>query len=168
MRNRPWVLLGDFNAALNLEDHSTGGYESNAAMREFKECVQAMEVSDVNCTDLHFTWNQKPKGSNDILNKIDRIMEGFCEVVESGLALNVDRCNMYRVVKSLKGLKSSFRKLLHVQGNLHNRVDLLRKELDETQKAIDKDPHNPDLHEEHAHYLLAFKEASLDEERFLR
>ncbi|GJT30804.1 hypothetical protein Tco_0108159 [Tanacetum coccineum] len=52
--------------------------------------------------------------------------------------------------------------------NLHNRVDLLRKELDETQKAIDKDPHNLDLREEHAHYLLAFKEAYLDEERFFR
>ncbi|GJV14190.1 hypothetical protein Tco_1359513 [Tanacetum coccineum] len=74
MRNRPWVLLGDFNAALNLEDHSDGGYEPNAAMHEFKECVQAMEVSDVNCTGLHFTWNQKPKGSNGILKKIDRIM----------------------------------------------------------------------------------------------
>ncbi|GJU10573.1 hypothetical protein Tco_1132969 [Tanacetum coccineum] len=82
--------------------------------------------------------------------------------------LNMDGCNMYQVVKRLKGLKSPFRKLLHTQGNLHNRVDHLRKELDETQKAIDNDPHNPNLHEEHAHYLLAFKEASLDEDRFLR
>ncbi|GKB91554.1 RNA-directed DNA polymerase, eukaryota, reverse transcriptase zinc-binding domain protein [Tanacetum coccineum] len=72
--NRPWVLLGDSNAVLNLEDHLDGGYEPNAAMHEFKECVQAMEVSDVNCTGLHFTWNQKPKGSNGILKKIDRIM----------------------------------------------------------------------------------------------
>nr|GEU68753.1 hypothetical protein [Tanacetum cinerariifolium] len=72
--------------------------------------------------------------------------------------------NSGNVVKRLKGLKSPFRKLLHTQGNLYNRVDLLRKELDETQKAIDKDPHNPDLREEHAHYLLAFKEASLNEE----
>nr|GEV82209.1 hypothetical protein [Tanacetum cinerariifolium] len=37
MRNRPWVLLGNFNAALNLKDHSAGGYESNVAMREFKD-----------------------------------------------------------------------------------------------------------------------------------
>nr|GEX20135.1 hypothetical protein [Tanacetum cinerariifolium] len=155
------------NGILCPKDHSAGGYESNATMREFKECVQGMEVSDVNSTGLHFTWNQKPKGSNDILKKIDRIMEGFRKVIESGWALNVDECNMYRVVKRLKGLKSPFRKLLHAKGNLHNRVDLLRKELDETQKAIDKDPHNPDLREEHAHYLLAFKEASLDEERFL-
>ncbi|GJV37057.1 sodium/hydrogen exchanger 6 [Tanacetum coccineum] len=108
MRNRPWVLLGDFNAALNLEDHSAGGYEPNAAMREFKKCVQAMEVADVNSTGLHFTWNQKPKGSNGIIKKIDMIMEG---------------CTMFRVVKRLKGLKSPFRKLLYNHGNLHERLD---------------------------------------------
>nr|GEU44196.1 zinc knuckle CX2CX4HX4C [Tanacetum cinerariifolium] len=32
MRNRRWVLLGDFNTAFNLEDHSAGGYEPNMAM----------------------------------------------------------------------------------------------------------------------------------------
>ncbi|GKE35117.1 RNA-directed DNA polymerase, eukaryota, reverse transcriptase zinc-binding domain protein [Tanacetum coccineum] len=55
MRNRPWVLLGDFNHALNLEDHSAGGYKPNSVMREFKECVQTIEVADVNSTGLHFT-----------------------------------------------------------------------------------------------------------------
>ncbi|GJX68843.1 RNA-directed DNA polymerase, eukaryota, reverse transcriptase zinc-binding domain protein [Tanacetum coccineum] len=74
MRDKPWVLLGDFNAALNLEDHSCGGYQPDIAMREFKECVQLIEVMDVNATGLHFTWNQKPKGSKGILKKIDRIM----------------------------------------------------------------------------------------------
>nr|GEU44258.1 hypothetical protein [Tanacetum cinerariifolium] len=34
----------------------------------------AMEVADVNYTGLHFTWNKKPKGSDGILKKIDRIM----------------------------------------------------------------------------------------------
>ncbi|GJT69751.1 sodium/hydrogen exchanger 6 [Tanacetum coccineum] len=146
MRNRPWVLLGDFNAALNIEDHSSGGYEPNVAMRDFKECVQAMEVADVNSTWIYFTWNQKPKGSNGILKKIDKIM----------------------VVKRLKGLKSHFRKLLHNHGNLHDRVNKIHIELDEAHNAIDRDPSSSVLREEHAHYLLAFKEAYLDEERFLK
>ncbi|GKC41519.1 sodium/hydrogen exchanger 6 [Tanacetum coccineum] len=75
---------------------------------------------------------------------------------------------MYRVVKRLKGLKSPFHKLLHEHGNLHERVNRLRVKLDEAQKAIDKDPSSFILHEEHAHYLLAFKEAQLNEERFLK
>ncbi|GJV13950.1 putative reverse transcriptase domain-containing protein [Tanacetum coccineum] len=219
MRNRPWLLLGDFNAALNIEDHSSGGYEPNVDMRDFKECVQAMEVADVNSTGLHFTWNQKPKGSNGILKKIDRIMgnlkfnddftgsfaifkpyrisdhspcvlrilmdtkpkpkpfkfsiflvykEGFREIVDSGWNVHIEGYAMYRVVKRLKGLKSPFRKLLHNHGNLHDRVNKIRIELDEAQKAIDRDPSSSVLREEHAHYLLAFKEALLDEERFLQ
>ena len=74
MRTKPGVLLGDFNVALNLEDHSCGGYTPDIAMREFKDCVKSMEVADVDSTGLHFTWNQKPKGSNGTLKKIVRIM----------------------------------------------------------------------------------------------
>ena len=89
MRSRPWVVLGDFNAALNLEDHSCGGYTPDIAMREFKECVTNMEVADVNSTGLHFTWNQKPKGSNGILKKIDRIMSNlqFCDTYPGSFAM---------------------------------------------------------------------------------
>nr|GEX63556.1 zinc knuckle CX2CX4HX4C [Tanacetum cinerariifolium] len=68
---------------IGVPDHSCGGYTPNIAMKDFKECVNLMEVMDVNATGLHFTWNEKS-------------------------------------------------------------------------------------HEEHAHYLLAFKEAIIDEERFLR
>ncbi|GJR79997.1 hypothetical protein Tco_0150782 [Tanacetum coccineum] len=195
MRNRPWVLL----------ECCYGG--------DFKECIQAMEVADVNSTGLHFTWNQKPKGSNGILKKIDRIMgnlkfnddfpgsfaifqpyrisyhspcvlripmvtkpkpkpfkfsnflvykEGFCEIVDSGWNVHIEGYAMYRVVKWLKGLKSPFRKLLHNHGNLHDRVNKIRIEL-----AIDRDLFIV-FCEEHAYYLLAFKEAHLDEERFLK
>ncbi|GJU85490.1 RNA-directed DNA polymerase, eukaryota, reverse transcriptase zinc-binding domain protein [Tanacetum coccineum] len=153
MRDKPWVLLGDFNAALNLEDHSCGGYQPDIAMREFKECVQLIEVMDVNATGLHFTWNQKPKGSKGILKKIDRIMcnHPFLDDFRGSFAifqpyrisdhspcvlripknLNVHGCAMYRVVKRLKGLKTPLRKLLHDQGNLHDLVNRLYVELDE-------------------------------------
>nr|GEX20150.1 hypothetical protein [Tanacetum cinerariifolium] len=118
MHAQAMCSLCGFNAALNIKDHSSGGYEPNAVMRDFKECVQAMEVADV--------------------------------------------------VKQLKGMKYLFRKLLHNHGNLHEQVNKIRIELDEAQKAIDKDPSSSILHEDHAHYLLAFKEAKLDEERFLK
>ncbi|GJY60082.1 sodium/hydrogen exchanger 6 [Tanacetum coccineum] len=173
------------------QDHSCGGYEPNIVIREFKDCTQSMKIMDVNSSGLHFTWNQKPKGSNGILKKIDRIMgnlqfnddfpgsfaifqpyrisdhpscvlripkvsrlkpkpfkffnflvykKEFLNVVESGWGLNVEGFSMYQVVKRLKGLKSLLHKLLHAQGNLHDRVNTLRVKLDEAQKAIDRDP----------------------------
>ncbi|GKE32980.1 hypothetical protein Tco_1452302, partial [Tanacetum coccineum] len=74
VRNRPWSLLGDFNAALNLKDKYVGSSNIDIAMREFKECVEDIEVTDVNYSGLKYTWNQKTKGEEGILKKIDRIM----------------------------------------------------------------------------------------------
>nr|GEY00043.1 hypothetical protein [Tanacetum cinerariifolium] len=123
-------------------------------------------------------------GSNGILKKIDRIIgnlpltndfSGSFAIFRpyrisdhSPCNLNVNGCAMYRVVKRLKGLKTPLRKLLHDQGNLYERVNCLCVELNEAHKAIDRNPYCSLFHDEHAHYLLAFKEASLDEERFLR
>ncbi|GJU98265.1 hypothetical protein Tco_1327536 [Tanacetum coccineum] len=95
-------------------------------------------------------------------------LEGFREIVDSGWNVHIEGYAMYRVVKWLKGLKYPFRKLLHNHGNLHDRVNKIHIELDEAQKAIDRDPSSSVLREEHAHYLLAFKEALLDEEHFLQ
>ncbi|GKA40583.1 hypothetical protein Tco_0733176 [Tanacetum coccineum] len=68
----------------------------------------------------------------------------------------------------MKLLKKPFRKLLHDQGNLHDRVNRLRFELDEVQKAIDIDPSNRALRDEETTYIYLFNEAKIDEERFLR
>ncbi|GJX33460.1 RNA-directed DNA polymerase, eukaryota, reverse transcriptase zinc-binding domain protein [Tanacetum coccineum] len=186
MRNRPWVLLGDFNAALNIEDHSSGGYEPNVAMRDFKECVQAMEVADVNSTGLHFTWNQKPKGSNGILKKIDRIMGnlkfnddflGSFAIFQPYRISDHSPCVLrIPMVTKPKPKPFKFSNFLVYKEGFREIVDSgwnvsllrIRIELDEAQKAIDRDPSSSVLREEHAHYLLAFKEALLDEEHFLQ
>ena len=68
----------------------------------------------------------------------------------------------------MRSLKKPFRKLLKSQGNLHDRVVKLRHELDEVQKALDKNPSSTILREEEAVYLTAFTQATLDEERFLK
>ncbi|GJX41003.1 hypothetical protein Tco_0255993 [Tanacetum coccineum] len=74
IRNRPWCILGDFNVSLSADEKSTGTSYIDTGMRDFQECVEDLELSDVNSTGLRFTWNQKPKGDDGILKKIDRIM----------------------------------------------------------------------------------------------
>ncbi|GKB24097.1 putative RNA-directed DNA polymerase, eukaryota, reverse transcriptase zinc-binding domain protein, partial [Tanacetum coccineum] len=97
VRGLPWVLLGDFNVALNMEDIYTGSSSMNSAMFDFKDCVRSIKVT------------QKMK----ILNK-------------------------------------PLRKLMHDQGNLHDKVNRLRFELDEVQKSLDRDPSNSSLRDEEA------------------
>ncbi|GJR17556.1 hypothetical protein Tco_0966083 [Tanacetum coccineum] len=53
----PWVLLGDFNVALNMEDICMGSSSMNSAMCDFKDYVRSIEVMDIHSTGLHFTWN---------------------------------------------------------------------------------------------------------------
>ncbi|GJR25721.1 hypothetical protein Tco_1101953 [Tanacetum coccineum] len=43
-------------------------------MREFKECVEDLEVMDVQYSGLQYTRTQKPKGNEGLLKKIDRVM----------------------------------------------------------------------------------------------
>nr|GFB00359.1 hypothetical protein [Tanacetum cinerariifolium] len=74
-RDRPWCILGDFNAALNLDDSTASSFRIDIAMREFNECVEEIEMMDV--SGIRFTWNQKPRGDGGILKKIDRVMSNL-------------------------------------------------------------------------------------------
>ncbi|GJR71446.1 hypothetical protein Tco_0083811 [Tanacetum coccineum] len=172
--NRPWCMLGDFNAALNLEDMLSGSSNIDISMREFKDCVEDIEMMDVHRSGLMFTWNQKPKGSDGVLKKIDRVMANleFNDVFAGSYAVfqpyrisdhapYVSRFCMFRVVKKLKNLKKPLRKLLFSQGNLNENVKSLRLKLDRVQKDLDADPTNVILCEEEAAYVQAFNNALL-------
>ncbi|GJW60304.1 RNA-directed DNA polymerase, eukaryota, reverse transcriptase zinc-binding domain protein [Tanacetum coccineum] len=50
-----WILMGDFNVTLKLEEHSVGGSRITSDMHDFEDCVNDIEVKDVNSTGLFFT-----------------------------------------------------------------------------------------------------------------
>ncbi|GJV71496.1 RNA-directed DNA polymerase, eukaryota, reverse transcriptase zinc-binding domain protein [Tanacetum coccineum] len=71
--DKPWVLLGDWNVSLHLEDHSEGGSCKTNDMIEFHECFEQIEVEDLNSSGVHFTWVQSRQDPNSgILKKIDK------------------------------------------------------------------------------------------------
>nr|GEX92439.1 hypothetical protein [Tanacetum cinerariifolium] len=72
------------------------------------------------------------------------------------------------VVKKLKHLKRDFHKLLYDHGSLHDNVKCLRLELDKVHADLDLDPFNNVLREKEAACVLAFNEALLMDERFLK
>ncbi|GJV17973.1 putative reverse transcriptase domain-containing protein [Tanacetum coccineum] len=143
----PLVLLGDFNVALNMKDICMGSSSMNSAMCDFKDYVRSIEVMDIHSTGLHFTWNQKPRRRNGILKKLDRIMG------------NLDFVDTYQ---------GRFLELLNTHWNASIVGHSMFQELDEVQKALDRNPSNSDIRGEEAVYVQAFDEAKIDEERFLR
>lgn len=69
--------MGDFNSSLNASDKSNGASSVTRAMSDFRDCVEEIEVEDVNHTGFRFTWIQKPLATGEdrgVLKKIDRVM----------------------------------------------------------------------------------------------
>lgn len=54
------------------------------------------------------------------------------------------------------------------KGNVHERVNKLRYELNEVQRSLDRDPDNVVIRQEERVYLQCFNEAKLEEQRFLK
>nr|GEY62172.1 hypothetical protein [Tanacetum cinerariifolium] len=81
----------------------------------------------------------------------------FIEIVNNHWNFDIEGHNMFKVVSKLKLLKKPLRKLLHDQGNLHERVNLLRIELDNVQKALDSSLDYPILREEEGVYTIKSK-----------
>ncbi|GJR04220.1 RNA-directed DNA polymerase, eukaryota, reverse transcriptase zinc-binding domain protein [Tanacetum coccineum] len=186
VRGFSWILMGDFNVALNMEDIYAGSSSFNSAMCEFKDCVTRIEelITIIqNLNRIFSPFNENPPILPAILKipnltspklkpfKIFNFLafkSKFVELVECHWNSNVERHNMFKLVSNMKALKKPLRKLLHDHGNLHERVNKLRIELDVVQKALDLNPANSYLREEESVYLKAFNDAKLDEERFLK
>ncbi|XP_071687296.1 uncharacterized protein [Rutidosis leptorrhynchoides] len=150
--DNPWVVMGDVNASLSIDDTSSGSSKSTIAMSEFKECVDNIQVTDINHSDFKYTWNQRPKSDTGILKKIDRV-EGH---------------HMSAVVKRMRSLKKRLRVLAWEKGNLHTNVVELRGNLNKAQLHLDKNPHDVQARERVSNVLKQFNESVLEEQRFLK
>lgn len=71
--DKPWMLLGDFNQALDPTDASSGGSRVTRGMEEFRSCTLNSSISDLPFRGNHYTWwnNQE---RNPFAKKIDRIL----------------------------------------------------------------------------------------------
>ncbi|GKE76209.1 RNA-directed DNA polymerase, eukaryota, reverse transcriptase zinc-binding domain protein, partial [Tanacetum coccineum] len=71
----PWVIVGDFNVALKIEEHSVGMSHRSSDMQEFFDAINNIEVEDICSSGFHFTWTKSLKNPNCLtLKKLDRIM----------------------------------------------------------------------------------------------
>ncbi|GJR91055.1 RNA-directed DNA polymerase, eukaryota, reverse transcriptase zinc-binding domain protein [Tanacetum coccineum] len=68
--------------------------------------------------------------------------EEFLDVVREGWNHDVRGCHMYRVVQKLKVLKKPLNQLNWQNGNLFEKVNILKEKLKEAQSEVDADPFN--------------------------
>ncbi|GKB13410.1 ribonuclease H-like domain-containing protein [Tanacetum coccineum] len=80
------AMLGDFNAILSADDYSKGIANIYEGLREFRSCIELLDMEDLVMNGCFFTWVHKKKDPDSgILNKLDRVMSnnGFLELFES-------------------------------------------------------------------------------------
>nr|GEW05955.1 hypothetical protein [Tanacetum cinerariifolium] len=74
-----------------------------------------------------------PYGISDHSPTVLLIQDGYCQKIKA-----------FRLIKKLKNLKKPLRKLSWSQGNVHDRVNILKDELKKCQEAVDKNPFDKD------------------------
>ncbi|GKA35887.1 RNA-directed DNA polymerase, eukaryota, reverse transcriptase zinc-binding domain protein [Tanacetum coccineum] len=60
----PWVILGDFNVTLKVNEHSYKSSIPSNEMIEFQDCIADIEVEDILSSGFQFTWTKSLKNPN--------------------------------------------------------------------------------------------------------
>lgn len=74
--NIPWIVIGDFNEVLSLNDHSRAAdYSFNSSgMYDFQNTVSFCDLGDLSSAGPQFTWINN-QDSNPIGKKLDRALK---------------------------------------------------------------------------------------------
>ncbi|GJV83128.1 RNA-directed DNA polymerase, eukaryota, reverse transcriptase zinc-binding domain protein [Tanacetum coccineum] len=150
----PWCIMGDLNVTLRIDEHNEGMSCSCADMIEFQECIERIEMEDLNKTGCHFTWTKSLKNPDTTI--IPAVMI---------------------IPKSLKRKNRAFRFSSYLfdkeefipiyGGNLSERVLVLKEELKLIQIKSIENVHDVDLRKEAANKLSEYNEAVNDEVKLL-
>ncbi|XP_023733331.1 uncharacterized protein LOC111881169 [Lactuca sativa] len=86
VKKEAWGILGDFNVALKPSEYSEGCSKTPKGVEDFIDCLNFIEVEDLNTSGFQFTWNKTPAGNKGLLKKLDRVMANMKFISDHPLA----------------------------------------------------------------------------------
>ncbi|XP_026434745.1 uncharacterized protein LOC113332413 [Papaver somniferum] len=69
---KPWLILGDFNAVLSIEEKKGGRTPSRRSMLDFGDCLNDCGLLQVPKIGLDFSWSNCQQGNIRVLCNLDR------------------------------------------------------------------------------------------------
>ncbi|XP_026411021.1 uncharacterized protein LOC113306280 [Papaver somniferum] len=70
--NKPWIIIGDFNAVFSMEEKKGGRKPLTTAMLDFNNCIQNCEIIQAPKTGLEFSWCNNRAGKKRIVCNLDK------------------------------------------------------------------------------------------------
>ncbi|XP_026435535.1 uncharacterized protein LOC113333241 [Papaver somniferum] len=70
--NKPWMIIGYFNAVLSMEEKRGGRNPLTTSMLEFNNCIQSCKMIQAPKTCLEFSWCNNRSGKKRIVCNLDR------------------------------------------------------------------------------------------------
>ncbi|XP_057247778.1 uncharacterized protein LOC130589994 [Beta vulgaris subsp. vulgaris] len=68
-----WVVTGDFNSVLNLEER-LGSAVTLREVEPFRQCIRLCQIQDLPFSGPYYTWSNKQEGDQRVFSKIDRVL----------------------------------------------------------------------------------------------
>ncbi|KAI5671302.1 hypothetical protein M9H77_11666 [Catharanthus roseus] len=145
---QPWLVMGDFNRALNTNDRRGASTVSSYEVRDFMECYVDLGLLDINYTSSHFTWT-----NNITWSKIDHAMcnndwfthelNATAKIVNENWSMFVHWTKEYILCRKLKLLKKGLKELnrrhfAHISVKVEDaRAVLKRAQIELPDRALD-------------------------------
>ncbi|XP_071708164.1 uncharacterized protein [Rutidosis leptorrhynchoides] len=148
------------------------------AMREFQECLDTIQVMDLNYSGINFTWNQSPLGSHEMLKKIDRVLANETFITEFPNAYTIFQ--PYRIsdqsptVVKIHSFVKVRPKMFHFSNYIVDNDEFMGcvadvwRDLDNLQKQLDENPSSSQIRDAEILKLKEYNDALWDEERFIK
>ena len=74
IEDQPWGIMGDFNIVRRASEKLGGNAPNWAEMQDFNDCINNIQVVEMNTKDVSLTWDNQRDDEAKIKCRIDRVI----------------------------------------------------------------------------------------------
>lgn len=91
---QPWLILGDFNAIMAIED-KIGSLAGFSEIQDMRNCMTRCNLNVIKTLGRQFTWSNKKEGVHRVFTRIDKVLantqwDDLFPTTEAGFLLERD------------------------------------------------------------------------------